>query len=657
MNMRAAFPLAEEPASAPGEPVMAALAEGVSAVFFDAAKGAGGGRLACLLDGAPAEPPFVCTSLARRDGGLRHLALLGRPLAALVERRLVLALDGRAVAMADPAWLQPPVREPGALVEGLTAEARLRLVRLALGTGASLFLKRRPAYPGFARALLGLCGAEPLAPVAQAAFGAHRILTYRVTGGEGAPVLLAPDRIAPLTAAALWREGGLLHLHLPAPLGPEAEVVLPGPRILRLAGAPEAMPAVPLARWAAGRAPDAGAWLEARLRRAAAESPALAAAARELRAEAAQPELAVRHLSATPTGVVHVLTLADPEGFVRAIRLERAGAAVEIAPRLRLNGGGTLAGFAALPGAGPCVLRLIHHSGRSRVLWEGAPAEFDGAAPEGFAAAEAEERAAGRSGTAVAALAAARAGLPVRALRVQVQDFAPLAAPALTLLAPAGADPDIHRARAALVLAERGQGAAEVVLTVAEGPRAAALRRIAAEAAAIYGVAHRIVTLPPDARPAEALRAGLAAARGGAVLVLGAAALPEGAGWLRAWRRRLDRGGVAGALLLEADGSVAHAGGAWRGLPRALLPRGASRPAQVFSDEAVGLGRAAVARWLAGPGHVDPQVTLAALAAAERAEGRATVTALAAVCRRFAPPAPEEDFAARLRAHELGGLA
>ena len=42
MNMRAAFPFAEEPASAPGEPVMAALAEGVSAVFFDAAKGAGG---------------------------------------------------------------------------------------------------------------------------------------------------------------------------------------------------------------------------------------------------------------------------------------------------------------------------------------------------------------------------------------------------------------------------------------------------------------------------------------------------------------------------------------------------------------------------------------------------------------------------------------
>ena len=657
MNMRAAFPFAEEPASAPGEPVMAALAEGVSAVFFDAAKGAGGGRLACLLDGAPAEPPFVCTSLARRDGGLRHLALLGRPLAALVERRLALALDGRTVALADPAWLQPPVREPGALVEGLTAEARLRLVRLALGTGASLFLKRRPAYPAFARELLDLSGAEALAPVGQAAFGPHRILTYRVTGAEGAPVLLSPDRIAPLKASALWREAEFLHLHLPAPLGREAEVVLTGARILRLAGAPEEMPAVPLARWAAGRTPGAGAWLEARLRVAAAESPALAAATRELRAEAAQPDLALRHLSATPAGVVYVLALADPERFVQGVRLERAGAAVEIAPRLRLDGGATLAGFAALPGAGPCRLRLLHHSGRSRVLWEGLPAEFDGTPPEGFAAAEAEERAAGLPGTAIPALAAARARLPVRDLPVQIQDFAPCAAPALTLLAPAGEDPDIPRARAALVLAERGQGAVEVTLTVAEGPRAAALRRIAAETAAIYGVAHRIVTLPPDARPAEALRAGLAAARGRTVLALGPAALPEGPGWLRAWRRRLDQGGVAGALLLEADGSVAHAGGAWRGLPRALLPRGASRPARLFSAEAAGLGREAVGRWLAGPGHPDPEVTLAMLAAAERAEGRAAVTALACVCRRFAPPVAEEDFAARLRAHELGGLA
>lgn len=69
MNMRAAFPRAAGPQSALAEPVLVALAEGVSAVFLDGGKGAARGRLTCTLDGAPAPAPCLGTSLDLADGG------------------------------------------------------------------------------------------------------------------------------------------------------------------------------------------------------------------------------------------------------------------------------------------------------------------------------------------------------------------------------------------------------------------------------------------------------------------------------------------------------------------------------------------------------------------------------------------------------------
>lgn len=655
MNMRAAFSLAEGPASEVGlaEPVMVALAEGVSAVFLDGGKGVARGRLTCTLDGSPAAPPCLAASFELADGGLRHVALLGRSLGALLDRRLVLALDGRPVAMADPAWLQPPVRETQALLERLTPGARLRFLRLLLTTGASLFLRSRPAYADLAREMLRLAGAEPVEPIAQAAFGEHVILTYRLGAvkAPGDPIALAPARIWPVKGAALHKEGGLLHLHLPRRL--EAEAVVLADRPLRLAAAPEGLAILPAARWVAGRDAAAAAWLAERLQGACDRSPALGAVARELRAEAAQPAARLLHLSATPAGLVHALELTDPEGFVRAVRYERGGARVEVAPMLRLDGAGTLAGFARLPEGEVSRVSLVHHSGRLRVIHDGAAARHDGAVPPGFAAARAEALAAGRPDGAAEALAEARSTMARRILPVQVQAFGAVYAPSLTLLVPAGELPDVIRARAALAFAERGGRRAEIVLTVPEGPRAVALRRIVAETAAITGLAHRIVTHAPDATPAEALRAGLAVTRGD-VLLLGAEVLPEGRGWLAAWRRRLGRAeAVLGGVLLASDGSIGHGGRSFQGLPRDLAPRG-RRPDTDFSDEAVGLTRAGVVRILeARSGHPDPATLLAALAAEERAAGRTTATDFALACRRYAPAPRDDAFAAELRAADL----
>ena len=661
MNMRAAFSLAEGPAPQVGlgEPVMVALAEGVSAVFLDSGKGAPRGRLTCTLDGAPAAPPCLGTSLDLVDGGLRHLALLGRPLGALLDRRVVLALDGRAVALADPAWLQPPVRETQALLERLAPAARPRFLRLLLTTGASLFLRGRPSYPGLVREMLALAGAEPVPPIAQAAFGEQVILSYRLGAAPkaaGDPIALTAGRIWPLKGAALHFEAaaGLLHLHLPLRLEPSAEAVVLADRPLRLGAAPEALPVLPAARWAAGRDAGAAAWLADRLRGAGGRSPKLKAVARELRPEAAQPVARILHLSATPAGLVHALELTDPEGFVRAVRFERGGARVEVAPMPRLDGAGALAGFARLPEGDACRVSLVHHSGRLRLIQEGAAPRHDGGIPPGFAAARAEALAAGRADLAVAALAEARASMPARALPVQIQAFGALEAPSLTLLAPAGDLPDVIRARAALAFAERGGRQVQIVLTAPEGPRAVALRRIVAELSALTGLAHRIVTHVPDATPAEALRAGLGATRGD-VLILGAEVLPEGRGWLAAWRRRLRRtGAILGGLLLAGDGSIGHAGGPrFRGLPRDLAPRG-RRSGMTFSDEAVGLTRAGVAWLIEAPsGHPDPATLLAALAAEERAAGRATATDFGLACRRYAPARPEDAFAAELRAADL----
>lgn len=661
MNMRAAFPLADGPQTALAEPVMVALAEGVSAVFLDGGMGDGGkgaarARLSCTLDGAPAAAPCLAASFELADGGLRRLALLGQPLEALLDRRLALALDGRAVALADPAWLQPPVREAQAVLERLTPGARLKFLRLLLTTGASLFLRGRPAYPGLVREMLALAGIEPAAPIAQAAFGEQVILTYRLERAPqaaGDPVALSATRIRPLTGAALHFEAraGLLHLHLPQRL--EGEAVVLADRPLRLAAAPADLAPLPATRWAAGRDAGANAWLAARLRGAAGRSPALGAVARELRPEAVQPVARLLHLSQTPAGLVHALELTDPEGFVRAVRIERGGARVEVAPLLRLDGAGTLAGFARLPEGEACRVSLVHHSGRLRLVHDGAALRHDGGVPPGFAAARAEALAAGRPESAAAALAEARATMARRNLPVRIQAFGAVEAPSLTLLAPAGELPDVIRARAALVFAERGGRRVEIVLTVAEGPRAGALRRIVGEVAAIAGVAHRIVTHAPDATPAEALRAGLGATRG-CVLRLGAEVLPEGRGWLAAWRRRLGRAeAILGGVLLGADGSI-HAGGTgFCGLPRELAPKG-RRTGAVFSDEAVGLTGAGVARLLeATSGHPDPATLLAALAAAERAAGRATATDFGLACRRYAPAGRDDAFAAELRAADL----
>jgi hypothetical protein len=127
-------------------------------------------------------------------------------------------------------------------------------------------------------------------------------------------------------------------------------------------------------------------------------------------------------------------------------------------------------------------------------------------------------------------------------------------------------------------------------------------------------------------------------------------------------------------VLLDHDGAVLDAGGEargpcpdrrWRGLSAAALPRTAAAATALLNAGCVGLARPAVDRLLAAPErHPNPDVMLAALAAALRAEGARPATLLAARFVRYAavPADPLEaaaDAAALARAvkgfFSLGG--
>lgn len=699
MNARADIPPVPSPTLSPAGPqvlplaatrrrrlaegTLVPMASGVAGLFFDTPAGTtgDGGRLGASADGQRLEPPFVTTRLALHSGGERHLILTGRGGETLLGRHVVIFQGETPAAQIDPAWLQSPLGDATSLIEGLSDEGRRRLLKLFLTTGPSLFGSRAgTAFGEAARSLLDLLGVPMMPPAAVCGLGAGAIVTYRL------PARIEAERIGEIVILDAGRSrrladcrpvvelrdpGCLVHVHLPGALPPGATLVGLGPAPIRLRLPAAETRARSLVPWLARRDPATRAWVHDLIEAAAATDPGAEALMRELQHQDAPPALAVHHLSATPRGILCALALDDPAELVREIRLDRGGAVARLAA---VRGG--FRGYVVLPRrsaiADRCRLRLILHSGRIIPAAERPLAAYAGDLPPAFGLAEAEALAA-------ASLDRARPrGLDRIATAAGHELFgAPPAAPTLRLIVPAGEWPDAVQARAAMVLAERGGQRVEILCHgPAEAAEAAA--PVLADAAAVFGVAHRLLRLPGAATPLDGLALALALALSldlgpqTPMLVLGANVLPQGPGWLAAWRRRLGRPwAMLGGTLLDHEGAVCHAGGRLRldadclprrvephvGLPAADLPRGPAVVADSLpGPDCLGLTPAAAIA-LSETDPACPSLGVAVTLAARRLStgGARTGTFLQGRFTRFGGAAPS-PLATAVEAHVLARL-
>ncbi len=630
-----------------GEATAVVIGASLSAIFFDRPAGRRE-RMQAEQDGRPIPRPFIAAELALRSGGTRHLILVPQGIATVLSRRLMLRLGGMPVAEIDPDWLQLPQDEFPALVSPLAAQAMRKLLRVMLTTGASLFAGT--AQGGLADAILRLmdiCGLAALAPVARTRIGGRTLVTYSAPGVIGlrrrAEAIALPDgRLIRLKDVDCLAEGELLHVLLPQGLHP-AQVVLDPDAPLRLAPADASVRQLSVQAWAKARGRICRDWLIACL-----GSGVVGALDGESVPDLVEPEIAIRHLSLAPAGMLHAIILKDPARVVRKVLLEWQGRQVDLIPSHGAGGTAMLTGLADLPdegpGTGPCRISVLHRSGRLQLLAEVPVAAYDGSIPAGF------EDAWTLGQDALWPLARARTGFHRTAQPSVTQCFGPAQRFGLRIITSIGSSADLIRARAALILAE-GQGTpVEVVCTMVEGPLAGAARQTLVQTAAIYGIPHRLVLLPGTATMGERLRAALADAGGAPALVLGADVLPIGAGWLAFWLQRLRRQAALAPALLAGDGSIAatqEGDDPWRGLPAAHLPASTRVVGRPLAN-CLALGPAGIARLLAGDApHPDPAIWIAAtLRGRARSETRFPF-------RRFGPAGTPGAFAAALAETEF----
>ena len=593
------------------------LADGLAAVFFDAAPSDNGirQRLIAYLDGVLLAPPVVSSALDLRGGGVRYMLLLARPAAMLAKSNILLFLRDIPKAANNPDWLQSPLRNPDALIEGLSNTGRRRLLKLYLTTGTSLIRGFNTAFCTAAHHLLDLLGAQPIAPVSCCSIGsAGRIFSFPLRPDSETPrfaelVALGSESIIRLrgfaTHVTQTGHAHMLHVHLPdRELASETRLVAFAENTLQLALPNDLSETRPLARWLARADTTAQAWAEGLV---AAQAPLNADAAlllRELRhSKTTPPVFSLRHLSGTRRGLLVVWNIDDHHDLVRALRVERAGIVKDIA----LNedkSEGAQAKYLPLVGSGladdACRIRLVFGSGRVATVHEGPITAFCGKRPSALSTCF--------SGAAES-LARARLDLDSAALRWRVENIGvAVSKPCLSLVIDVGDDPDLVRARAAMLFREPASFRTEIIY-YSSSDRAAAAHRVLEQTNAIYGLACRILTFANDATPAQRLFAALNSANADARLVMGADILPATRGWLADWRRALGQPGaprLIGGVLLARDGSVCHAGGKFalgvefsrldrrfQGLPEADLPRGSSRATMLVPHEAFGITRSA----------------------------------------------------------------
>lgn len=628
------------------EATAVAMGAALSAIFFDRPAGRRE-RMQAEQDGQPMPRPFFSAELALGSGGARHVLFVPQGIATLLSRRLVLGLDGFPVAEIDPDWLQPPQEDLPALTAQLSPQGMRRLLRVMLTTGASLFTGE--AQADLAQAilrLLDICDIPALRPVATSRIAGRMLVSYAAPSALGledlAEAVALPDgRLIRLKRLDCFAEEKLLHVLLP-PGVPAGQILAFPDAPLRLAAPDATLSSLSPPAWLRGRGKPCRDWLA----RVAGDSAA--APGHEPSAGLAEPKIAIRHLSSTPAGLLHVLVLEDPARVVCKVILEWRGRQAALAPAHGADGTAILAGLTDLPGeagsGGACRIRALHRSGQLRTLAELPVAAYDGGIPAGF------EDAWTLGADALRPLARARAGFRRAAPPSVTRHFGPAKRCGLRIITAIGGSADMIRARAAMILAEDLGAPVEVVCTMTEGPLAVGARHALAHAAAIYAVPHRLVLLPGFATAGERLRAALENAPDLPALVLGADVLPEGRGWLAFWLRRLRRQDALASALLAADGSIAatrEGRDPCRGLPAQHLPA-SGRPVDRPLADCLALSTAGIARLLgSGAPHPDPALWIAsALNGAARSETRFPF-------RRFGAAATPGAFAAALAEAEF----
>ncbi|PZX17127.1 hypothetical protein LX81_01759 [Palleronia aestuarii] len=544
-----------------------------TAIFFDtgpATLGLGD-RLTATLDGEPLGGPVALTRLGLETGGQRHLLIVAYPSARLCAGALSISAGHVVIARIDPLALQSPLVDAMALVAGLDETGGLRLLRLLLTTGASLFGKGE----------VGEFGA--LAEQLVERLGVHVPLAERSPVGRDGAVLtweLPAEMALPrLEAVTLWTgartrrlrdiatceevSGGrrFLHIFLDRPLPQSGELVAIGTTLLRL-GVSSSPAAQPLSSWLARRNAATRMAARAFVDRLAAERTEVAILRAEIDcpAEAAPTARAV-HLSRQGDGLLYLVSIDDPRGLLAGFRIE----AEDTQADLRCDAlvwhdrlGPVAAGYVPWsgPASGPATVAPVYRSGR---IGPRQPASFDATneiCPEAFRSLP--ESAA--ADVLAAALPGVMRGRPD--WRCRVAEFGSAKARPSVSVVIAASEPREHlHALLAAIVTEPGATQAEIVLYHPDGAQTSSVLATADALSAIHRVGLRVVSVASGAMPSECLRAALRVARADRAVILGQGILPTRRGWLSAWRRRAGASRASFSEIGEG-GHVAALGGA-----------------------------------------------------------------------------------------------
>lgn len=555
-----------------------ALTETLTAVYCDDTSTVAGGtnafsdNLSLAVDNSLSHRRSASTSMALRLGGRRHLVVVPVPMAELLTHRLHVCSGDEVLAQWDRRHLQSPVREVHHLVDGLTEPAKARLLRLVLATAASLFhVGRSATFNRVARDILSAMALPTAAPDAvgrAARLGAVASVTLPASAAPVLPEALAvvgQSGIAQLRDLRLHFEGGTdggkLHLFLaPAVAGADALVVLgdrPWLIDLRAARAPQ-----DIAIWH-GRQPAAvKGWIKEELKGETSADAALALLEELSLSDDRLPTFAIDHAAATATGVLLAVRLDDPAGLVEAVDVA-GGDGVATCPiaqdrshhLLHVDLGGEVA-------EGQSVrARLVLRSGRKLASQQAYPTAFDGSIPDDILNLDATSDV---DVQAVATACGKRLGTTARIVDdCRIGEAS--AAARISLLVPASVSPDVLRCRAAMIAAEPERRSVDCVYLIAKDGPVAAIRRLLSDLDLVYGTSARVLVVDGDPTSADALLAAARALETESVLLMGADVLPQGLGWLGAWRRLLigkRANGIVGGAVLASDGRIVDAGAA-----------------------------------------------------------------------------------------------
>ncbi len=568
-----------------------ALSPSRSAIFFDGPPVVvgRGERLSATLDGRPVEGPLAVTRLGLENGAERHVVLAPVPGDDLGRRTLIISVRNAILARIDPLALQSPFVDPLALIAGLDGTASLRLLKLLVTTGASLFGKGDiGAFGALADHLVGRLGTRlPLA--GRCRIGQRtRILSWEIPSALELPplhalYLLSDGRTTRMTDFEVSEEVSegrrILHLTVFRPIPNDADFVIFSSRLLLLGMSREVAPR-PLASWLARRGDAVRARTMDIVSKLAAEEADVVILQDELLCPAgSEPSLKVLHLSRGPAGLLYMIGVADPRGLLAGIRVETQDAHIDL-PLDRLDWhsrhGVVAAGFASRFGrcASQATISPLYRSGRRGAASRAAVEVADALLPEAFRGLP--------TGVAAAALArslpACIAARP--AWRHRVTTFGSVRATcSVAVVIAAGSAPEHLHAAVAAVTAEAGRGPVELVIHHQDGPATETVLRAAEMLSSVHRIGLSVVSVASEALPSEALRAALRSVRAPKCVAMGKDVLPDGPGWLAACRRR-----IAGPLprVVTAKATVvggAEAGGYVVGLNDAARMRlGRSKP-------------------------------------------------------------------------------